>query len=849
MKKRILVSALGAALAAAPSAQAQTGSVSVSGDQDNTRMAFYGDDTRFGLGIDDDGDLLGELYHVLSADHESAWITEAWYNRKAGGLKLSYHWVPGEHDVDSLAENGDSLRVWKAFGAVDQNRERDRKVTLGGGFEQNNYFFGAYYSHGITGERFVDSSTLVTERLIQDFLDGRPFQQLETTTTVTSVFEQAYDHGVGVRLGRFFDQSLWRVRGGLDYETGDFDSDQFTVSLGVEKFIANTAHSFELRAEHLEKSGDFEIDDSDTRASLTWRYSFGQIHRPAVRYEEVPVERMVASKTTDTRVIRNEAEVETNTFFAFDSTDLRSEAEAELQDLAARIGQQQLLGQVSIVGHTCDIGSVSYNQGLSMRRAKAVYDKLIALGVPADRLNFEGRGESQPLVPNTSDDNRERNRRVNIDFITIEERSEDIEPEPKTELVMERREVAQAPAWLQRALRNPIQHKREVDVYRIEREESTTSLGEIEFLNRVPEANNFATEVIRNTATFIDVLENASDADDDVLTVSSVTQAANGEVTNFGDFVEYTPADGFLGEDSFTYTVSDDQGGEATATVTITVVDNGPEASDIQVETLFGEPIEIDVLELGVESASEATLTSVGTALNGSAEIVNGQVRYQPAVGFVGEDSFTYTVESDAGSDTATVTVTVQAIAPTAGDIQLESGAGEPVSVDVLNFVEAGIGGVLSLQSVGDAANGSVSIDGNRVTYTPNSGFRGQDVFTYTVTEAGGLSATGNISVNVTDTPNRAPVANTFLQTTDNTTDPVVADVLANVSDPDGDPLTLVSISDLPNPVIGTVEMNDDGTVTFTPGNGWSGREIRFTYTVSDGRGGEASAQVRILCL
>ena len=762
MKKRILVSALTAALAAAGAAQAERGNVSMSGDQDNTRLSYYGDDTRFGLGINHEGDLLGELFHVLGSDHDSAWIGEGWYNRRAAGLKMSYHWIPGQHDEASLAENAENLRVWKAFAAIDQNRDRDRKATVGGGFERDNTFFGAYYSHGLTGERQIDTSISISERVIEDFLDGRPFRQTETTTTTTDVFQRAYNHGVGVRLGRFYDESLWRVQGGLDYERGRFSSDQWTASLGVEKFIANSSHSFALNAEHLRKSGDFEIDTSDTRANLVWRYSFGRTHRPAIRYEEVPVERVMEQSRTETRVVRNEANVEADTFFAFDSAELRPDAIEVLRGLADRVNREQVVGRISIVGHTCDIGPESYNQGLSERRARSVYNKLIELGVDADKLNYEGRGETQPRYPNDSRSNRQRNRRVDIDFVSLEETTEQVEVEPSTELVMERREIAQAPAWMHRALRNPVQHKRTVDTYRIERESVEVELSDREFINRPPAANDVDTTVVRGTATFIDVLENDSDPDGDPLTVASVTQPANGVVTNFGEFVEYTPNDGFIGQDSFTYTISDGQGGEATAEVRIQVVDTAPEAGDISVETEFETPVDIDVLDF-VDSASEVTLTSVSEPGNGTAEIIGDQVRYTPAQGFSGTDSFTYTVETDAGTSTGTISVTV-AEGPDAG-------------------------------------------------------------------------------------PNEPPVANSIFQTTRSLTDPVVVDVLRNDSDPDGDPLTVTEVSDLPDPSIGTVVINDDNTVTFTPGPDWDGREVRFTYTITDGRGGFASAQVRIICI
>ncbi|MEZ4591419.1 MAG: cadherin-like domain-containing protein [Chloroflexota bacterium] len=74
-----------------------------------------------------------------------------------------------------------------------------------------------------------------------------------------------------------------------------------------------------------------------------------------------------------------------------------------------------------------------------------------------------------------------------------------------------------------------------------------------------------------DTAVIINVLANDSDADGDPLTVESVTQPTNGVVVNNGTDVTYTPNTNFFGSDNFDYTVSDNNGGTANATVTITV--------------------------------------------------------------------------------------------------------------------------------------------------------------------------------------------------------------------------------------------------------------------------------------
>jgi hypothetical protein len=74
-----------------------------------------------------------------------------------------------------------------------------------------------------------------------------------------------------------------------------------------------------------------------------------------------------------------------------------------------------------------------------------------------------------------------------------------------------------------------------------------------------------------SNATAVDVLNNDSDADGDILTVATVTQPSHGTTTLVNGVVRYTPEMAFSGTDSFIYTVSDGQGGTDTATVTVTV--------------------------------------------------------------------------------------------------------------------------------------------------------------------------------------------------------------------------------------------------------------------------------------
>lgn len=101
-------------------------------------------------------------------------------------------------------------------------------------------------------------------------------------------------------------------------------------------------------------------------------------------------------------------------FFEFDSSQLRPDARAELNRAAEDIMADETLRRVELAGHTCDIGTDAYNQGLSERRAQSVYDYLVDQGVSPGVLTVRGYGEDRPKVPNSSTENRRENRRVEV---------------------------------------------------------------------------------------------------------------------------------------------------------------------------------------------------------------------------------------------------------------------------------------------------------------------------------------------------------------------------------------------------------------------------------------------------
>ncbi len=170
------------------------------------------------------------------------------------------------------------------------------------------------------------------------------------------------------------------------------------------------------------------------------------------------------------------------------------------------------------------------------------------------------------------------------------------------------------------------------------------------------------------------------------------------------------------------------------------------------------------------------------------------------------------------------------------------------------------IGQGISIVSVTNGAKGLVSVNADgTVTYQPNVNAYGVDSFTYSITDMMGRTSTATVTIdiaNVNDVP--VAIADGY---------PVVAgevftspgSVIDNDSDPDGDELTVTGAGwdfDLDGDFFspqesgtseagGSVQMNADGTFTYTPPDGFTGTD-RFTYTAGDGNGVYANANVTL---
>lgn len=154
----------------------------------------------------------------------------------------------------------------------------------------------------------------------------------------------------------------------------------------------------------------------------------------------------------------------------------------------------------------------------------------------------------------------------------------------------------------------------------------------------------------------------------------------------------------------------------------------------------------------------------------------------------------------------------------------------------------------LSVTGVSGAVNGTVVFNPqtNTIVFTPTTGYSGPASFNYAISDSLGGTASATVSLTVGAPPNRPPVAtndNGYSVQAGSALQLAASVLLANDNDPDGDPLAITGVSGATN---GTASFNaQNKTITFTPTAGYAGG-AGFTYTVVDGRGGTATANVAL---
>lgn len=277
---------------------------------------------------------------------------------------------------------------------------------------------------------------------------------------------------------------------------------------------------------------------------------------------------------------------------------------------------------------------------------------------------------------------------------------------------------------------------------------------------------------------------------------------------------------------------------------------NPPTAVNDSYTTPEDTPLSANVLSNDSDSdgnpLTAALVTGSGPSHGTLTFAATGAFTYTPTLNYNGPDSFKYTASDGTdSSNQATVSITVTPVndPPVAQNSNVTTDEDTPVTVTVATDVDST---VIHTTCTG-APPGSTLVDNGdgTVTYTPPANFNGGPVaLSCTATDDQGASATSSATVNVTVTPvNDPPVANPdSAQVAEGGS--VAIPVLTNDTDPDNDPLTPVDFTNV-SPLGSGVVANADGTVQFTPPDGYSG-PASFDYRASDGSLTSNSAKVSI---
>lgn len=271
--------------------------------------------------------------------------------------------------------------------------------------------------------------------------------------------------------------------------------------------------------------------------------------------------------------------------------------------------------------------------------------------------------------------------------------------------------------------------------------------------NNPPVANTDDVQTPHDVALQFDPRANDTDADNDPLTIANATSGNNGTVTFTSTDVTYTPSAGFVGTDSFQYTISDGNGGTATGTVNVTVTNGVPTAVDDAAATHPNQSVSGNVLGNDTDPEND-TLTVTGNTNPTSGTVTvapNGDFTYT-AGATTGTDTFQYTIsDGHGGTATATVTINITNGDPSANDDVFSVNQDTLLNGNLLTNDTDPENDPLMVTSHTDPSNGSVTVAANGdFTYTPDTGFTGTDGFTYTITDGFGGMATGNVSIAVT---------------------------------------------------------------------------------------------------
>ncbi|EJL3952084.1 tandem-95 repeat protein, partial [Vibrio parahaemolyticus] len=365
-------------------------------------------------------------------------------------------------------------------------------------------------------------------------------------------------------------------------------------------------------------------------------------------------------------------------------------------------------------------------------------------------------------------------------------------------------------------------------------------------VNDAPVAKDDIATTQEDTAVTIDVLPNDTDVDGDKLSIQSASvPEAQGKVEIVDGKLVFTPAENFNGHAEIIYTVTDGQlTDEAKVAVTVNPVNDAPTIKVDAVESITEDAVSTDTvlatLTVRDTDTPEDQLTvSLENNSNGYFVLVGDEVKLtQAGVDAVNNDELNLkdlTISASVSdgvnptaSDSDSLIVNRVNDAPTVENAIADQVLSEDFDAYTIDLNEVFKDSDSSLEfSVSGNDNIQISIVNGVATITPTADWNGSETLTFTATDPSGESVSQTVDFTV------APVVDIEADSADVVEDtPTIINVLGNDTFEGKD--KVVSLDAENGPKNGTVIVNNDGTVTYTPDDNYVGKDT-FTYVVTSG--------------
>ncbi|ENU6118117.1 tandem-95 repeat protein [Vibrio parahaemolyticus] len=376
--------------------------------------------------------------------------------------------------------------------------------------------------------------------------------------------------------------------------------------------------------------------------------------------------------------------------------------------------------------------------------------------------------------------------------------------------------------------------------------ESTTVEVNVTPVNDAPVAKDDIATTQEDTAVTIDVLPNDTDVDGDTLSIQSASVPSDqGTVEIVDGKLVFTPAENFNGDAEITYTVTDGQlTDEAKVTVTVNPVNDAPTIKVDAVESITEDGVNTDtvVATLTVrdtDTPEDQLTVSLENNSNGYFVLVGNEVKLtQVGVDAVNNDELNLkdlTISASVSdgvnptaSDSDSLVVNRVNDAPTVENAIADQELSEDFATYTIDLNDAFKDSDSALNfSVSGNSNVLVSIENGIATISPTADWNGSETLTFTATDPNGESVSQTVDFTV------APVVDIEADSTNVVEDtPTIINVLGNDTFEGKD--KVVSLDAENGPKNGTVTVNNDGTVTYTPDDNYVGKDT-FTYVVTSG--------------